>query len=103
MEKQTALPPKRPPLSGAFYFTLLLPLVFMGIAGALVDLGDFFIPVLGIAAIAVLVCSAILAMQLARRFSQTDEAGVGVVIGMFIALQVFYGLFFFIGYRILLT
>ncbi len=98
MEKPPTLPDAKPPLGGAFYFALSLPLVAMAITAALVDHDYFFIPVLGISALTMLVCSAFLAMRLARRFSKTGEAGVGMTILMFIAVQGFYGVCFFLGF-----
>jgi len=101
MEKQPALPAQKPPLGGAFYFALLLPLVLLGITAALVDKGDIFIPVLGLAGLATLICSAFLAARLARRFSKTGEASLGLTILMFLALQTFYAACFFLGYKVL--
>src|SRR5262245_56064265 len=97
METPAALPPSKPPLGARFYILLLTPLVLTALAFCCINVRNLAAPLLLIAGLSALVCSILLAGQLARRFSNTGEASAGMCILMFFALQAFYGVCFFIG------
>ena len=97
MEPPPTCPPTKPPLGAQFYVLLLTPLVFLVLTMCCINSKDLAGPLLWLAGLATLACSIILARQLSRRVSKTGESTVGMSILMFLALQAFYGVCFFVG------
>lgn len=98
METPPARPPTKPALGTEFYVLLLTPLVLLVLTMCCINSTNLAAgPLLWLAGLATLACSLILAHQLSRRISKTGESTVGMSILMFLALQAFYGVCFFVG------
>jgi hypothetical protein len=98
METPPAIPPAKPPLGTQFYVLLLTPLALMAVFLCCANSGGNLAGVLmGLAALATLVCSILLARLLAGRVSPSGKATAGLGILMFLAVQAFYAVCFFVG------
>lgn len=97
METPPDLPAPKPPLGARFYILLLTPLALIGLTFCCANVPNLGSQLLVVAGLATLVCSILLAIQLARRLSKTGTPTIGMSIALFFAVQGFYGVCFFIG------
>lgn len=97
MEQPPPLPDAKPPLGTRFYILLLAPLALMVLSICCISTKDFGASLLALAGLATFVCSIILGIQLGRRLAGPHGSSVGMSILMFLALQAFYGVCFFVG------
>jgi hypothetical protein len=97
METPPALPPSKLPLGRQFYLLLLAPLGLMALSACCLDTEPLASILISLTSLTTLVCSIILARLLGRRLSKPGGSPAILSVLLFIGLQLFYGICFFLG------